>query len=217
MKRRLIAILFPVLLISGCNTIHPPTNKAPTREFSFSSMIRPGPAHGPARFPLVLVISSAEAPSWYQNPSIYYRLAYSDGRVLQPYSRSRWVAPAAELLTQRLHAYLASQDLFKAVLGPEDGAREDYALRVTLEDFSQVFETPVSSIGQVRVRLTLVDLATQRVVAQRVFQDAMPAPSPDAKGGVIALDQASARLVEAVDDWLAQLAPGLVRQRMASH
>lgn len=203
----LTALLATTLLIQGCATIRPPAETTMVREYSLSSLQPFARPPGQARFPVVLLVATAEAPSWFQNPSLYYRLAYRDGRVLQPYAKSRWVGPAAELLTQRLHASLAASGLFKAVLGPEDGARVDYALRVTLEDFSQVFNSPDASVGHVRVRLTLVSLTDQRVVAQRVFEQEVPAPSADARGGVIALDQASAKLVEAVDDWLMHVGP----------
>lgn len=217
MKYPLSASLFAMLLVlQGCTTIRPPAENTVVREYSLSSLQDPVQPARPARFPLVLLVSTAEAPSWFENPALYYRLAYRDGRVLQPYAKSRWVGPAAELLTQRLHAYLASQGLFNAVLGPEDGARVDYALRVTLEDFSQVFQSPGSSVGQVRARLTLVHLADQRVIGQRVFQQEVPAPSADARGGVIALDQASARLVEEVSVWLADLGPDMLRRSTKS-
>lgn len=204
-------LLATLLLMQGCATIRPPAETTLVREYSLSSLQHPTNSAGSARFPIVLLISTAEAPSWFQNPSLYYRLAYRDGRVLQPYAKSRWVGPAAELLTQRLHAALAASGLFKAVLGPEDGARVDYALRVTLEDFTQVFTSPETSVGHVRVRLTLLELASQQVVAQQVFEQSVEAPSADARGGVIALDQASAKLVEAVDAWLASQNVGQLR------
>lgn len=207
----LTALLATTCLIQGCTSIRPPAEATMVREYSLSGLQPPARPTGQKRFPVVLLVSTAEAPSWFQNPSLYYRLAYRDGRVLQPYARSRWVGPAAELLTQRLHAYLAASGLFKAVIGPEDGARVDYALRVTLEDFSQVFQSPDTSAGHVRARLTLVELASQRVVAQQVFEQEVQAPSADARGGVIALDQASARLVEAVNGWLARLGPDQLR------
>lgn len=207
---RLLALLLSFLLLQSCTMITPPAGGGALREYSLGR-INEEPLSPPAARPLqaVLLVSTAEAPSWFDSQAIYYRLAYAGSENLQPYASSSWVAPVSELLTQRLRAYLAARGPFASVLSPEDGARADYALRVSLEDFSQVFTDTRSSSGVVRARFTLVDLSNHKVLAQRIFQQEAPAPSPNAQGGAGALDQASEALIRSVVAWLVDLAPAL--------
>ena len=90
------------------------------------------------------------------------------------------------------------------MLGPEESAtiartegRVPDTLRVSLEEFSQYFESPTSSVGLVRLRATLIRSAPggDRVLAQRTFTAQRPAPSADAPGGVKALAAASDAVV----------------------
>lgn len=209
MNRLLFGALTLLLFTSGCNSVlslrkHPKT----MQEYALSHIAAPTSAIR-QKLPAVLLVSSASAPSWLEGRDFYYRLAYATHQNFQPYSGSRWAAPVAELLTQRLRNYLAAYGPFSGVLSPEDGAKADYALRLNLEDFSQVFSGPQNSHGLVRARVTLIDMQNYRMVGQKTFQSEVAARSPNAAGGAVALDQASLHLVQQVTQWLDTLAPHL--------
>lgn len=209
MNRLLFGILILLLFTGGCNSVlslrkHPKT----MQEYALSHITAP-PSATRQKLPAVLLVSSASAPSWLEGRDFYYRLAYAAQQNFQPYSGSRWAAPVAELLTQRLRNYLAAYGPFSGVLSPEDGAKADYALRLNLEDFSQVFTSPQNSRGRVRARVTLINMTNYKVIAQKTFQSEIPALSPNAAGGAVALDQASLRLTQQIQQWLGTLAPRL--------
>ena len=80
-------------------------------------------------------------------------------------------------------------------------------LRIELEEFSQLFESPTASTGLLRLRATAVQPSAQgeRLMGQRSFIVQRPAPSADAAGGVRALTAATDAAVEEIDQWLQQL------------
>ena len=80
-------------------------------------------------------------------------------------------------------------------------------LRVELEEFSQLFESPSASTGLLRLRATAMQASPQgeKLLGQRSFIAQRPAPSADAAGGVRALTAAADAVVDEVDQWLQQL------------
>ena len=80
-------------------------------------------------------------------------------------------------------------------------------LRVELEEFSQLFESPTASTGLLRLRATALHASPQgeKLLGQRSFIVQRPAPSADAAGGVRALTAATDAVVEEIDQWLQQL------------
>jgi cholesterol transport system auxiliary component len=146
-----------------------------------------------------LLLPDVSAPSWLDGHGIVYRLSYDNNARPQAYASSRWVAPPAALLTQRLRSRLAAGA--GGIVTSGDGARADYALRIELEDFSQAFSDANASRVVLRARASLVRLADRQLVAQRVFSVDRPAPTPDARGAVAALGEASDEVIENLVEW----------------
>ena len=188
------AALFAMAL-AGCSL--GPQMKEPPASYDF------GPPRGQAAaagIAATLMLPEATAPPWLDGPGIVYRLNYENAARPQVYALSRWAAPPAQLLTQRLRSRFAAAAAGGIVTGA-DGARADYALRLELEDFSQSFDAPNASRVAVRARASLVNLATRTLVAQRLFARERPAPSPDARGAVAALGTAGDDLIEELLAW----------------
>jgi cholesterol transport system auxiliary component len=153
-----------------------------------------------------LVLAEVQAPQSLDNTSVLYRLNYSDAHVLQPYAQARWSMPPAQLLRQQLRAALSAQ---RAVLNANEGVQSPagaLVLRLELEEFSQIFDSPQASSGLLRLRATLSQSAPggEALVAQRVVLVKSPAASPDAAGGVRALAAAAVQAVEQLDQWVQQ-------------
>ena len=134
--------------------------------------------------------------------AIVYRLNYQDAARQLTYANSRWAAPAAALLSQRLRAQLAAAS-DGGIVNIADSARADYALRVELEEFSQVFDTAEASRAVVIARASLVNVARRTMQAQKTFTFEKPAASANAEGGVRALADASSELIDAIVAWTA--------------
>jgi cholesterol transport system auxiliary component len=178
-----------------------PKESGPTHTYDFG-LQKPPTAQTAGRITSSLAMQDVSAPSWLNNPAIYYRLAYQDATRPQAYANSRWIASPAALLGLRLRQSIAAATE-GGMATSLDGAKGDYNLRLELEEFCQVFDSAKSSHVVVRLRATLVAQASRNLVAQKSFIFERPAPSANADGAVKALVGASDELVAAVVEWLA--------------
>ena len=153
--------------------------------------------------PFTKLLVTATSPAWLDNPAIHYRLAYHDPGRTYIYANSRWISPPAVLLAQRIKRQIASMGN-SAVVSSGDGVRADYALRLDLEEFIQVFETAGQSRAVVALRASLIEPGTRALLAQRSFSMEEPAPTANAAGAVTALTDASDKLIISLLDWLAR-------------
>ncbi len=146
----------------------------------------------------VLLLSDVISPTALDSTALVYRLAYTDVQQLRAYSLARWSMPPAQLVQLRLRNALGARG---PVLGVADGVAP-WRLQVELDEFSQVFESPGSSAGVVRLRATL--LHNEQWVGQQVFTASANASAQDAAGGVRALTAATDDAVAQMDGWVAR-------------
>lgn len=205
-----LAGLAAALLLAGCGALPDKPARAALYDFGPGNTVpAPAAAASPApRARPMIALAEVDANSRLDGTQLLYRLGYADSNELRPYGQSRWSQPPAQLLRQRLREALSAG---RTVLGPEESAtiarsagRLPDTLRVTLEEFSQYFESPERSIGLVRVSATLTrsQPAGDKVLAQRSFTVRKPAPTPDGPGGVKALAAASEVVVAELVAWV---------------
>ncbi len=204
---RLVAIFKGVfglffVLLSACALPDKP-NQALTYDFGPGQVVT-APNSAATTRPVVALADIETHPA-LDGTALLYRLAYADAQQLRPYAQARWSMAPAQLLRQRLREHLG---LNKVVLNPgEATAQNARLLRIELEEFSQLFESPGSSSGLVRLRATLVQPGSQgeRLLGQHTVVVQRPAPSPDAAGAVRALTAAADAAVLQLDQWLQSL------------
>jgi cholesterol transport system auxiliary component len=165
-------------------------------------------AEAPASLP-PLALAEVDAPGLSDGgTAMLYRLAYADAQQLRPYTQARWSVPPAQLVGQRLRDALGQR---RAVLTASDSAAlartagpAPRLLRLELQEWTQVFQSPTASTGLLRLRATLVQSTPlgDTLLAQRSFSVQRPAPSADAPGGVRALAAATDALAQALEAWL---------------
>lgn len=223
--RGLFVVFF--LTLSGC-TLPRPASTPVVYDFG------PGALQMPASTRIAplppIEITTPQASSALGGVAVLYRLGYADAQALQPYTLARWSMPPAQLIDQRLRAQLslrrpvivtgeilqakppqrsASIPPLTAVLPPPPPVKPMLNLRLTLEEFSQLFSSPSQSSGLLRLRatLTLRHASHDTLLAQRSFIVQHSAPSADASGGVRALTAATDQAISEIEQWLAQAAP----------
>ncbi len=159
-----------------------------------------------------LALAEVETQTALDSTAVLYRLAYSDSQQLRPYALARWSMPPAQLLRQRLREHLGQR---RAVLTPGDVGPADAppppTLRLQLEEFSHLFESPGQSTGLLRLRATLVQPgpAGERLIAQRSVIVQQAATTADAPGGVRALMTATDLAAQEISTWLETLGPAI--------
>ena len=98
------------------------------------------------------------SPSWFDSTNVDYRLAYADPLTRRQYVGSRWAGAPAQLIAQRLRQQLG-------VVSATANSATDCLIRVELQEFSQVFDSPQSSRGVLTASVSLID-GKRRVVAE---------------------------------------------------
>ncbi|WP_423802764.1 ABC-type transport auxiliary lipoprotein family protein [Paraburkholderia silvatlantica] len=154
----------------------------------------PAAPGAPGARPLLKVLA-VSAPPPLDNDGILYRMNFDSQRTAR-YANSRWTMSPARLLTERLRTSLGAH---ATVLAGGDAVQAPM-LKVELYEFEQVFESPTQSAGVLAARATLMQGG--RVLAQRSFATRAPAPTPDAAGGVRALQAASDDFARQLGTWL---------------
>lgn len=179
-----LPFLLPLLLLAACAGGNP--RQVATYDLGVAT-----PVWKPAEPSIAAV--SAQGPAWLSSPAIAYRLLYAGEMERHAYADSRWAAPPAELIERALNRQPSTA---------EGGCR----LRLDIDELIQVFETPQSSRTLLDVRASLFAPGGEAVLARRAFSVARPAPSADARGGVIAAAAAVRELGAELNSWLAQTA-----------
>lgn len=201
-------IVATALGLTACGTLPPPRGQV--YDFGPGAVVQAQPVTIPD-LP-VLVLAEVEGTAALDSTAVLYRLAYSDAQQLRPYAQARWSMTPPQLLRQRLRETLGRQ---RVVLSPGEGVTPGSAalnLRVSLEEFSQWFESADKSSGLVRLRATLSQTGTgtgtgpERLLAQRSFVVQRLSGTADAAGGVQALTYATDALITELDQWLQQSA-----------
>ncbi len=130
------------------------------------------------------------------------RMAY----LLRPYEVSyygynQWADTPARMLQRIMVENFDRTGLWSAVLQTPGAVPAEYRLdcdNLVLEQ--QFFSRP--SRVRLALRAQLVETKTRSVLATRYFEFFEPAPSDDPYGGVIAANQATAKLVKEMSEWL---------------
>lgn len=134
-------------------------------------------------------IGRVSAENAIDHRHIRYRLDYQNPTQVFTYAQSRWSSSPADLLAAKLRSI--------ANVSNPSGCN----IKIHIEAFDQVFETPNSSTGIVKLHATLYAKKSRQPLLNHLVQESAPAPSADGKGGVAALDAASTKAILQILEW----------------
>ncbi len=199
----LISIL---LLLTGCAAWHNKPVTVSVFDFSASQQRQqdPSPARWQSRKSILIVDTTA--PSWLDNTAIHYRLAYHNPAQSYNYANSRWIAPPAAILTQKIRNRIVS-DTTGPVIKNSSMAKADVLLNTELTEFIQIFDGAHDSHVMINLRASLVDRTSRQLLAQKDFAIRETTPSADATGAVASLTTSSDRLIGELILWLSTVIP----------
>ena len=149
------------------------------------------PTHPPIAVPV------ASAASLLNEVRVIWRVG-NQGQP-QAYATYQWVAPPAQLVTQRVIDRLSLQG---AVL-PQNVGGELPQVRINLQRFEQTF-SPDGATSQGQLTMQVVLVRGSQVSDQLLIDLSVPAASLDAPGGAVALRQATEQASEQIAQWLSK-------------
>ena len=188
--------LLSFTLLTSCSGFAPVQSNVALYDFGVD--VKKPEVHVPA----TLQVSEIMAPSWLDSRDLRYRLRYVDGSLLRTYAETRWAAPPTALFSKRLRQQLAMAS--DGVVVPADSVKSGCVLKVELQEFSQIFDSPQSSHARITARVSLVGNGDRNLLAQKHFDIEHKADSPDARGGVTALVATSDELIGNILLWLSE-------------
>ena len=190
-------IVFPLLLatlLAGCTAMRPPRVENPTL---YLLDAQPAAVAGRLRRELTLAVDLPRARSGFATPQMAY---VREPHKLDYYAKSRWVDTPARMLAPLLAQALAQSGDFRAVVLAPSSVAADLRLDTELIRLQQDFATQPSRV-QLTLRVQLIDVKADKVLAARKFDEVESAPSDDAYGGVIAANRALRRLLGGLEEF----------------
>jgi cholesterol transport system auxiliary component len=188
-------------MLSACGL--KPAPQPPVAQYDFGSLEVRTPAVQ-SRIAHVVVVQDPIAPPWLDSLDMHYRLAYDEPARLRRYASSRWALSPVQMVGNLLRTRMGEATERGAAIR-DYGLESDYWVRIELEEFNQVFDSEQSGHAQVRLKVALDERAGRRLLAQRTFAADAACPSPDARGSVVALREASERAVADAVNWVAAM------------
>jgi len=181
---RVIIVTMTVLLLNSCG-LSSPVKLARQSLYTISGPYVPIPKYSKTR--RTILVSMPVASAGYQSTGmLYVQTSYN----LKSFANNRWIAPPAEMLLPLLAQRLRSYGYFKAVVTPPFAGMVNYHLDTQLLILQQEFLRS-TSIVRLLMQATLVNNATNRVVASRRFQVMVSAPGNNPYSGVLATNKAA--------------------------
>ena len=144
----------------------------------------------------ILVAAPQARPGFDTERMAYVRSANQ----IEYFSRNRWVDAPARMMSPLIVQALESTGAFSAVMQAPTVARAQWRLEVEIVKVQQDFMAR-PSVSQLVLRAQLIDVATQRPVATRLFEAAAPAASEDARGGAQAMNAALNQILPRLSEW----------------
>lgn len=193
-----ISIIFLAILLAGCTFIPKASPSISTYDLGPARLSTPDPTSSP----ITIQIANISAPVWLDTQSIYYRLAYHDPARIYTYARSRWNAPPAQLLTERFKQYFATQNIHSQ---RKNHTLVNYLLKIDLEEFTQIFNTPDNSEAVIQLRATLYEPTSHYLIAQHDFLGKQTTQTADAAGAIAAFILVSDHLLNELIQWISNV------------
>ena len=188
--RRLGWLLLPVLL-GACTGLQPaPADNVNT----YVLEARPLASVAQRRQGIVLEVSAPRAWPGFETPQMaYVRRPYE----LDYFATNRWADTPSRMLGPLLARALEQTGSFRAVLLTPSAVPADVRVVSELVRLQQNFEARPSRV-ELTLRMQLIDVRGQRVLATRLFDETENTSSDDAYGGVTAANLALQRTLEQV-------------------
>lgn len=160
------------------------------------------PSQKKAKSSKSIKISTPKSSSTITSRNILYQ---ENEHTQYPYAYSRWNDAPTKMLGTLFLSCISKSDFFSAVLPSQSKGKSDFWLESMILEFYHNINLDGNSEGRVRVEFYLIDAKNTRVIATKKFFSKVNSETHDAKGGAIALNNASKSVVLDLTEWLSSL------------
>jgi cholesterol transport system auxiliary component len=183
-----------IVLLTGCSAIRPSTHEY-TILPSYTSMSEVANNSIKA----TLKLSSTRSIASLSSTQFYY---LKEASHIDAYLYSKWSDTPSSMIDRCVYSSLQNEHLFESLIPSTSNATADLILESDLNAFYHRFHNDASSEGLIDITYRLIDPKTKKIIASKRFILTEPSPSADAKGGVIALNNATQALSRQCLSWL---------------
>lgn len=195
-RGRQCAVGLLLACVGGCGALRstgtpPPAFYALERVRIETAAARPTSATSSKAAP-ALVVNPPRAAAGFDSPRILYvRGPYQ----FEYFAHSEWIDTPARMLAPLIVAAAENSGTFRSVMLAPIAAAGDLRLDTEIVRLQQDFATQPSRV-HFTLRAHLVDNATRRVLAWRLFDASVAAATDDSYGGVVAANRAVQTVLE---------------------
>jgi len=131
------------------------------------------------------------------------RMYYVTNEVEQHYyTESLWSQSPNKMVEQIVKSVMIESQLFASVLDYRSNADTQWRYEIRILDFMQYYRDDMSSYVKLSMDFVLIKNAGREIIASKQLEATLPVETPDAKGGVLALNKATAKIVKESNSWL---------------
>ena len=134
----------------------------------------------------ILIINTPKAAAGFDTQRIMYTRAPHQ---LEYFARNEWIDTPAQLLRPLMISAIEKTSAFNAVLTKQSVIASDLRLESEVIKLVQDFSTKPSHV-QFRLRVSMIDNATQHIIAMQEFNERVDANTDNPIGGVLAANVA---------------------------
>lgn len=192
------------LLVAGCSSLLPKPANTATGFYSLDNArpIQPVASQPSMNAPVVIVTPPRAAAGFDRPRMVYLKQPHK----IEYFAENQWVEAPQRMLAPLIVSSLQHSGRFRAVLQTPSVAAGQMRLETEILRLQHEF---LGSPSQVRftLRAHVLDDATRGMLGSREFEAVVDAPSADPYGGVIAANQAVAKVLAELADYCAQMGP----------
>lgn len=191
---KIIFMSIAIFLLSGCSSTQPSVT-----EFRVNTELKMINSDSTKCLDKSLKVTQA----FSRTALMSVKMNYAEGSHKQfVYSESQWADSPNRAITSEVVKLLRETKLFKNVQTSKSRSKSDLILEINVEDFMQYFnDDATKSYANVIVSLSLLDTATNSVIATNTFKSRVGTKSLDADGGVEALNKGLEDVLEQINTW----------------
>ncbi len=195
-----VILVFSALLLGACSVLKP-VSVSPVATYTLSAPV--AKSMRARATPLTLLVDIPRAsPGFGSAQMAYIEKPYQ----LSYFSQNSWTAPPALMLQPLIVQSLAKTGRYKAVAAAPFTSTFDLRLSTDVVRLQQDFMHK-PSVEQLSVQAQLVAGYSQRIIATKRFDIAVPASSQTPYGGVIAANQAVTKLLPQLTRFVVRNSP----------